>query len=131
MLSHFFWPLTSNAFGVVAYDKNGIELDLDISALKQLLSATPKVELSREEKNVLYFKGDKFLRFAFKAIVVWVEIEDGKAKFKFNKPAGPIAPMKALPSTLVDSNEPTYVIFGRNTLVKLKRNMPAAADNTG
>ncbi len=111
--------LKSNTFGVVAYDKNGVELALDISALKELLSATPKVEISIDDKNVLSFKGDKFLRFAFKAIAVWIEVGDGKAKFKLNKPEGPIAPMKALPSALI-SHEPTPVIFGVNTLIKLK-----------
>lgn len=112
--------LKSNAFGVVAYDKNDVELALDISALKQLLSAAPKVELYKEEKNVLSFKGDKFLRFAFKAIAVWVEVEQGKARFRLNRPAGPIAPLKALPATFIDPNEPSYVVFGENTLIKLK-----------
>ncbi|HAK87982.1 MAG: hypothetical protein A2077_04710 [Nitrospirae bacterium GWC2_46_6] len=112
--------LRSNTFGIVAYDEKGVKIDLDISALKQLLSATPHIEVSKDEKKVVSFKGDKFLRFAFKAIGVWVEIRDGKARFKLNKPEGPIAPMKALPSTLISPNEPTPVIFGMNTLIRLK-----------
>lgn len=112
--------LRSNTFGIVAYDEKGVKIDLDISALKQLLSATPHIEVSKDEKKVVSFKEDKFLRFAFKAIGVWVEIRDGKARFKLNKPEGPIAPMKALPSTLISPNEPTPVIFGTNTLIRLK-----------
>lgn len=112
--------LKSNTFGVVAYDKNGFELALDISEIKQLLRANPNVEVSIEEKNILSFKGDKFLRFAFKAIQVWVEIEQGKARFRLDIPDGPIAPLRALPATLIDPNEPSYVIFGKNTLIRLK-----------
>jgi|GEM_PF-2722115 len=112
--------LKSNTFGIVAYDEKGVKIDLDISALKQLLSATPHIEVSKDEKKVVSFRGDKFLRFAFKAIGVWVEIRDGKARFKLNKPEGPIAPMRALPSTLISPNEPTPVIFGMNTLIRLK-----------
>jgi len=112
--------LKSNTFGIVAYDEKGAKIDLDISALKQFLSATPHIEVSKDGKAVVSFKGDKFLRFAFKAISVWVEIEDGKAHFRLNKPVEPIGPMRALPSTLVSPSEPTYVIFGRNTLIKLK-----------
>lgn len=112
--------LKSNVFGVIAYDEKGVKLDLDISALKQLLSVTPKIGLSKDEKKVVSFKGDKFLRFAFKAIAVWIKIEDGKAKFDLGKPEGPIAPMRALPSTLISPDEPTPVIFGMNTLIRLK-----------
>lgn len=112
--------LKSKAFGVVAYGKKGVKINLDISALKQLLSATPHIEVSKDKKKVVSFKGDKFLRFAFKAISVWVEIGDGKARFNLNPPGGPIAPMKALPSTLISPNEPTPVIFGMNTLIRLK-----------
>lgn len=112
--------LKSNAFGVVAYNKQGLELDIDISALRQLLSASPKIAVSGDEKNVISFKGDKLLRFAFKAIAVWVEVEGGKARFRLNKPAGPVAPMRALPSSFVNPDEPTPVIFGENTLIKLK-----------
>lgn len=112
--------LKSNSFGIVAYNERGMELDIDISALKKLLSATPKIELSESEKNVISFKGDKLLRFAFKAIATWIEVEDGKARFKLNKPAGPIAPMRALPSSLINPDEPTLAIFGENTLIRLK-----------
>ncbi|MDP3029413.1 MAG: hypothetical protein Q8O04_07955 [Deltaproteobacteria bacterium] len=111
--------LKSNVFGVAAYDEKGVKLDLDISALEQLLSATPHIGVSKDEKKAVSFKGDKFLRFAFKAIAAWIEIRDGKAKFKLNPPEGPIAPMKALPSALI-SPEPTPVIFGVNTLIRLK-----------
>jgi len=112
--------LKSNTFGIVAYDEKGAKIDLDISVLKQLLSANPHIEVSKDGKKVVSFKGDKFLRFAFKAISVWVEIRNGKAIFRLDKPEGPIAPMRALASTLVSPSEPTYVIFGRNTLIKLK-----------
>lgn len=112
--------LKSNTFGIAAYDEKGAKIDLDISALKQLLSADPHIEVSKDEEKVVSFKGDKFLRFAFKAISIWVEIRDGKASFRLGKPEGPITPMRALASTLVSPSEPTYVIFGRNTLIKLK-----------
>ncbi len=112
--------LKSNAFGIVAYDEKGAKIDLDISALKQLLSATPHIEVSKDGNKVVSFKGNKFLRFAFKAISVWVEIKDGKAKFRLDKPKGPIGVMRKSPSTLVSPSEPTYVILGRNTLIKLK-----------
>lgn len=112
--------LKSKAFGVVAYDEKGVKIDMDISALKQLLSATPHIEVSKAEKKVISFKGDKFLRFAFKAIAVWIKIEGGKAKFDLGKPEGPIAPMRALPSILISPDEPTPVIFGMNTLIRLK-----------
>ena len=112
--------LKSNAFGVTAYDEMDAELDIDISALKQLLSATPKIGLSKDEKNVLSFEGEKFLRFAFKAIAVWVEVEGGKSKFRLNKPEGPVGPMRAFPSSFVNPDEPTPVMFGENTLIKLK-----------
>ena len=112
--------LKSNTFGIVAYDEKGAKIDLDISALKQLLSATPHIEVSKDGNKVVSFKGDKFLRFAFKAISVWVEIKDGKAKFRLGKPKGPIRAMRESPSTLVSPSEPTYVIFGRNTLIELK-----------
>lgn len=49
--------LKSNAFGVIAYDKSDVKLDIDISALRELLSATPKIGLSKDEKNVISFEG--------------------------------------------------------------------------
>lgn len=113
--------LKSNAFGITAYDETGAEVEIDISALKELLSATPKIGLSRDKKDVISFKGDRSLCFAFKAIAVWVEIEGGKASFRLSKPAGPIAPMRALPSTLINPDEPTPVIFGENTLLRLRK----------
>ena len=111
--------LKSNAFGVIAYDKNGVELSLDISTLKQLLSVAPKIKVSKEGENVISFKGDKFLCFAFKAIVLWINIENGKAKFRLRVPSGPVPPIKALATTFIETNEPTYVVFP-NTLVRLK-----------
>lgn len=111
--------LKSNAFGITAYDETGAKVDIDISALKGLLSATPKIEISKEKKEGISFKGDSFLCFAFKAIAIWVEIEGGRARFRLSKPAGPIAPMRVLPSTLINPDEPTPVIFGENTLLRL------------
>lgn len=107
--------LKSNFLSIVAYDSKGMKLDLDISALQQLLNATPKFEFIKDKRNAISFKGEEFLRFAFKAIAVWVEIKNGKARFRLSRPGGPTrgSLLKALPS-------PQPVIFGKNTLINIK-----------
>lgn len=112
--------LKSNSFGVAVYDERGMGLNMDITTLRQLLSATPNIKLSTNGKNVILFRGDRFLRFAFKAIVVWIEVKNGEARFRLNKPGKPIQPLRYSSSSFFDLGEPTPVVLGRNRLIELK-----------
>lgn len=112
--------LKSDSFKVIAHDKKGAKLDLNITALKALLDAHPQISVSKESNMSISFKGDKRLCFAMKAIEFWVEIDSGKGRFRLDKPSGPVAPMRAFAAASASRREVTPVLFGRNTLVRLR-----------
>lgn len=112
--------LKSNGFNVVATDSSDNTVDIDISGLQDILKAKFKVDLSKTHERTLSFKGEKYLRFGMKAVGLWLEIGGGKATFRLRPPEGPIAPLRYISASLINPQEATPVIFGRNTLVNLK-----------
>lgn len=112
--------IKSNGFNVVAKDSSGNKLDIDISGLKDILKANFKVDLSKAHELTLKFKGEKYLRFGFKAVGLWLEIGGGRATFRLHPPEGPVAPLRYVSASLINPQEATPIIFGRNTLVNLK-----------
>lgn len=117
-----FETLKSNSFGVTAYDDRGTTVDIDVANINNLLGASSKVNASGDRTRKVSYQGDKFLSFGIKVFPVWVEITAGKARFRMGPP--PSSPgavtMKMMSIALLDPNEPTPVILGRDTLIKLR-----------
>jgi hypothetical protein len=112
--------LKSNSFGVMASRADNHNVDVNISALKDLLSANFNIQVSKTAQNALTFEGKKSPCFGFKVIGLWVEVAGGKATFRVNPPAGPIGPLRFVPSGLISPKEATPVLFGKHTLVRIK-----------
>lgn len=76
--------LKSNSFGIRAYRENASGIDLNVSALQDVVGATSKVSIEKKSDLKISFKGEKPLGFGFKACPIWVENIDGKLRFRLN-----------------------------------------------
>jgi hypothetical protein len=112
--------LKSNGFNVEAKDSNNNTVNLDIAGLQDILKANFKIDVSKTHELTLSFKGEKSLRFAFKAVGLWLDIGGGKATFRLRPPEGPIGTLGYVSASLINPQEATPVMFGRNILINLK-----------
>lgn len=112
--------IKSDTFGVIAYDSKGAEIGIDTEALNQIVDATTELSINIEAEKLINYKGSKHLPFGFKAFPFWIEIKDGTGKFKLKPPGGPIGALKFVPPEEISPDEPTPILFGRDTLINLK-----------
>ena len=64
--------LKSNQFGVIAYDGNDSGAQLSAEAIQGLISVSASIEVTKGSGGTMCYKGDKQLRFAFRALpLVW------------------------------------------------------------
>jgi hypothetical protein len=68
--------LKSNQFGVVAFDGNDSGAQLSAEAIQGLISASASIEVTKGSGGSMCYKGDKQLRFAFRALpLAWSETD--------------------------------------------------------
>jgi len=60
--------LKSNAFGVAAYTKDGLAVNAKADAIANQVGANAKLQVTNEADNVISYQGDRWLRFAFRAL---------------------------------------------------------------
>jgi hypothetical protein len=60
--------LKSNQFGIVAYDSSNTNAQVSADAIKDVISVTASIEVTHGSGNVLCYRGQKQLRFAFRAL---------------------------------------------------------------
>jgi len=108
--------LKSGKMNVSTYDKNDVQLKIDLSAIKNMVSVSPNVAVSSEDNGSMNFEGNIMLPFAFKAVPTWVEVDSlGKAKFKVEFPSTPAPTIK-----LAASNRSAgFEVIGQGELVEI------------
>jgi hypothetical protein len=113
--------IKSDSFGVVAYDSVNSTIDVDLAGIQKAIGVNARVAVSKDATRKISYKGDKFLRFGFKAIPAWVEIDSGNARFRLSPPRDIAQPLMApAPAALLNPTDATPVLFGRNTLLRLR-----------
>ncbi len=77
--------IKSNAFGVIAYDKNGYSCKIDVSGIEDILGGSGEIRLSIEQNNTVFYEGKKFLVFGFKALYFWIDKNQESPVFRLAK----------------------------------------------
>lgn len=116
--------LKSSSFGIKLCDKTGLDIDLKLPAIKEVVDIFLNLGFSRVEENTIIFSGEQFLTFAFNAIMVWMT-DGASPKFMVRLAAVQvIKPLKMVlrwppreETELPQDGAPGY--FGEKTLVDL------------
>jgi hypothetical protein len=105
--------LKSTSFGVTAYDSTDAKVGIDLGALKELLDIHPNLQVSINDKLTVSYQGDKELRFAFKAVPLWIEFRGGIPIIKMSPPR-PVGLLNftAISPDLDNPELPTTVLIG-------------------
>jgi hypothetical protein len=107
--------IKSKSFGVVAYDKSGYPIEIDINGIQNLLGGSGKINCSKEGENTIKYQGKKYLVFGFQAISFSIKEDKESAKFKLTRSNKPTA-MKGKTG---DVPEQGNFLFDRNQLLDI------------
>jgi len=114
--------IKSNSFGAIAYDSTNSTIDVDVAGIQQAIGVNTKVAVLKDATRKVSYKGAKLLRFGFKAIPVWVLIESGSSYFRLGPPRDIAQPLTTpAPAAILNPEDATPVLFGRNTLIRLNQ----------
>jgi hypothetical protein len=107
--------IKSNSFGVIAYDKDKHELNLDIKGIQSLLGGGSGINVSKDENLKVSYQGDKFLKFGFKAASFWMqEDNNGEAQFRLKMDKGTLVMKGKAP---VEGKQSHDVLFAQHELL--------------
>ena len=115
--------LKSTSFGVTAYDSTDAKVDINVGALKNLLDIHPNINVSINDKLTVSYQGDRELRFAFKAVPLWIEIKGGMPIIKIAPPRPDVRPLNftAVSPDLDNPDVRTTVLIGdQSRLLKVR-----------
>lgn len=107
--------IKSKSFGVIAYNKDGYPIEIDIKGIRDLFGVSGKISPSREETNEIVYQGEKSLVFGFQSISFSIEGDKENPKFKLNQSNGPVA-MKGKGGGVTEQGN---VLFARNELIEI------------
>jgi len=108
--------IKSNKFGVVAYGENSETLELDTTAIQQLLGGNAKVTQSGSCNRELVYQGPKHLAFGFRAVEFWIDTSNPPPAFHLNL-TGSILAAKGIAAP--QASHLTTAILGKNQLLEL------------
>jgi hypothetical protein len=107
--------IKSKSFGVVAYDKSGYPMEIDIKGIQDLLGVSGKINLFQEGTHSMQYQGEKLLVFGFQAISFSIKGDNEDLKFKLAQSSGPTV-MKGKPDCVPEQDT---VLFARNELIDI------------
>jgi hypothetical protein len=108
--------IKSNSFGVIAYDKSGHSMEIEVSGIQDLLGGSAKINPSKEGSNEILYKGEKLLAFGFRAISFSIHKDDGVPKFKLTPAKKPLV-MRGMRGGATDQQG--NVVFAREELLEI------------
>lgn len=107
--------IKSKSFGVVAYDKSGHSIEIDVKGIQDLLEVCGKINPSKEGTHEIKYNGEQLLVFGFQAIAFSITGDKENPKFKLSQSQKPLL-MKGKES---DASEHKNVLFSRNELLEI------------
>lgn len=111
--------LKSNSFGIRAYRDDGVGIDLNLDAVKEIVGISSKLVIEKKADLKISFQGENPLGFGFKACPIWVDTVDGKSRFRLDPSTNQAIDFRGSTEATADAEEElTPTLIAPNELME-------------